>query len=163
MRKLTIIFMGLAVLSLSACSAFKHDIAKMQNKNLVVKMPNGSPVHYNTNLTPTSNWGCHSVGQSQQYDWKKFQLDSKLHFGSPMQSLAKSGVSYLSSHGLKANYMNLRIPEDKKFNLGVTGEVFSWGLGPKQIAHVDFYQCKKINPSLDAGNTQHASYGVDIE
>lgn len=135
--------------ALAACSS----IGKLQNKYLTKTLANGSTLHYNINVAPTSAWGCHRVGKTLSYNWGWARTKAQFHLGGIYEYLADQGVDYLNKNHIRANYMNMQLP------VGVSVEDIDVS-DIKGTAHLYFYQCRKINPNNAAGDHAHVSFSV---
>ncbi len=145
-------------LTLNGCST----IAKEQNENLTKTLPDGSILHYNTNVTPTADWGCTAVG-TQSYNWDLIQTKAQFTFSGPYGLLVDNAVDYLTQNNLKANYVNIIIPESHTLSFSdSTDSTSSYNMNPDSQAVITLYNCKLINPDLKAGATEGTDIGIGV-
>ena len=137
-------------------------IANLQNKALTVKTSDGSKVNFNTNLTPSLAWGCNEVGTAQRYNWAQTQM-TEFNLKSPEMRLVDKGIRYLTMNDLKANYINLLLPETKTFSLSKNPKATTYyNRNLKNDAVLVFYQCQRINPELKLGIKSESNLGISI-
>ena len=137
-------------------------IANLQNEALTVKASDGSKVNVNTNLTPSLAWGCNEVGTAQRYNWAQAQM-TEFNLKSPEMRLVDKGIRYLAMNELKANYINLLLPETKTFSFSKNPKVTTYyNRDLKNDAILVFYQCQKINPERKLGMKSESNLGLSI-
>lgn len=151
---------------LAACSAMtslKKDLAQLQTKQSVTTMPNGSKVHFNTNLSPTRDWGCRQIGQPQSYNWAKVQMEAQYHFKTSYLFLINKGIDYLVSNNLTANYINAFIPEGRTVSFSNSARTRDYfNIHPRAKTTLYFYQCKRINPQYKLGSKKDIDFGIGV-
>ncbi|MFU8797507.1 MAG: hypothetical protein ACNA7Y_02260 [Gammaproteobacteria bacterium] len=129
MKKIILFFVLPLLILLSSCKTvedLKGKVAGMQTKNLKKKMPDGSTIYYNINLTPTAAWGCKQVGEILAYDWNLIKTQAQFHFsgfGDAYDLLMTKGIAYLTQNHLTADYTNLEIPHTETFSFSDTENV----------------------------------------
>jgi len=165
-KKMTLLILPITIL-LSGCGGtidnLKSKIADMQTKNLTKKLPDGTLLHFNTNVTPTAAWGCQPVGDVQSYNWSEIQMESQFHMSGPYGYLADKAADYLTSHNLTANYVNMGIPATSSFSFSDSSRETDYSnLTPNGQATLHFYNCKRINPNHQAGMTETSGVGMSI-
>ena len=154
---------GLVAMILSGCTSLGNEVASAQTHNLTKKMPDGSILHYDTNVTPTPDWGCTTVGTNQSYDWDTIQTEGQFSFSGPYGLLVDKAIDYLTVNDLKANYVDLIIPTSHTLSFSDSANSYSsYDMNSNSQAVIAMYNCQKINPDLKVGATQGTDIGIGV-
>lgn len=153
MRKLTYLNIFVALSLLSGCATIHNLHNKLASAAVLkYKLANGNTVYVDTNVVPTTAWGCSEVGTPMQRNWAWLKTKSQFEASSPEVYFTRQAINYADQHKLDPNYINLGIPEETSDN-GIT-------VGMMKKATASFYQCKKINPDHLIGGERKTSVTI---
>ena len=102
------------------------------------------------------------MGTAQRYNWAQAQM-TEFNLKSPEMRLVDKGIRYLAMNELKANYINLLLPETKTFSFSKNPKVTTYyNRDLKNDAILVFYQCQKNNPERKLGMKSESNLGLSI-
>jgi hypothetical protein len=133
--------------------------AGVQKKQLA----DGQLVSVAINVAPTANWGCKKIGVSPAYNWAEIQTQGAFRLSGDVGLLTDKALEYANQQNLRANYINLQIPDGKTLTMAYGKFSSASNLAPQNQAFAFYYQCARINPEHKFSVQKSTDVGFSVD